>query len=53
MNAQAFGECIADYVLLFDSALRLYFESLDDEQSAAAEIGRRYAAWLQAGKPIL
>lgn len=53
MNAQAFGECIADYVLLFDSALRLYFENLDDEQSAAAEIGRRYAAWLQAGKPIL
>lgn len=53
MSPEALGECIADYVLLFDDSLRLYFDHLDDSQKAAAEIGRRYAAWLKTGKTIL
>lgn len=53
MAAQEFGEGIAEYVRLFDGCLRLYFKNLGSEQNAAAEIGRRYAAWLKAGKSIL
>lgn len=53
LSAQSLGECIADYVILFDDALRLYFENLDDEKKAAAEVGRRYAGYLKAGRPLL
>lgn len=53
VSPAALGQCIADYVLLFDDCLRLYFEHLDDSQNTAAEISRRYAAWLEAGKTIL
>ncbi len=52
-SAQSLGECIAGYVTLFDHSLRLYFESLDEPERAAGEVGRSYAAWLKAGKPLL
>ncbi len=48
VSAQALGECIADYVSLFDRSLRLYFENLDDEAGAASEIARLYGAWLRS-----
>lgn len=52
-TSESLGQSIADYLLLFDGALRLYFDRLDSPQEAAAEVGRQYAAYLKSGKPTL
>lgn len=48
MNGEELGNAIADYVCLFDSCLKTFFEHLDEPEQAPAAVRRQYTQGLDS-----